>query len=98
MDSKKLKVNLEKLRMRIPKKPKEFIAEFPKTVGESLDLYLRQRTISVMVYAGWIYDRYNWPMPLYIDPKLIRIGYLNEFMFTKLGMNDFRYFDMFGGI
>ncbi|RBQ06703.1 hypothetical protein [Pedobacter miscanthi] len=98
MDSKKLKANLETLKKKIPKKPKTKLPVYPKNISESLQLYLRHRTIDVMRYACWIYDEHNWPLPLYVNPAKIKIGYLNEFMFTKLGMNDFKYFDLFGGL
>lgn len=95
MDAKKLKVNLEKLKSIIPTKPSLHTDDYPKSIEESLHKYLRQRTICVMRPACWIYDKYNWPLPLYVDPKNIKIGYMSEFMFTKLDMNSFRYFDMF---
>jgi len=98
MDSKKLKANLEKLRKTIPKKPAQHTNHFPKSIEESLTLYLRHRTIDVMRYACWMYDRHNWPLPLYVNPNNIQIGYLNEFMFTKLGMNDLKYFDLVGAL
>lgn len=98
MDSNKLRKNLEKLKNIIPIKPDTFTKNYPKNIRESLNKYLRQRTISIMRSACWIYDLSNWPLPLYIDPDNIKIGYLNEFMFTKLGMNDFRYFDLFGSL
>jgi len=98
MDAKKLKKNLEKLKQGIPKKPSVHTTEYPKSVEESLQKYLRNRTISIMRGACWMYDAHNWPLPLFVDPKDIKIGYMGEFMFTKLGMNSFRYFDLFFGL
>ncbi|HZW69483.1 MAG TPA: hypothetical protein VFF57_01360 [Hanamia sp.] len=98
MDSNKLRVNLEKLKKSIPKKPATYTPDFPVSIAESLQKYLRQRTISVMRSACWIYDSANWPLPLYVDPENIKIGYLNEIMFQKLGMNDFKYFDSFDSL
>lgn len=95
MEAKKLKANLEKLKQYIPLKPSLRTDDFPKDINESLHKYLRQRTLSTMRCACWIYDKNNWPLPLFVDPKMIRIGYMNEFMFTKVGMNSFRYFDLF---
>lgn len=98
MDEKKLKVNLNKLKNLIPKKPQSFTKDYPKSIEESLNKYIRQRTISIMRPACWMYDKHNWPLPLYVDPQNIKIGYLNEFIFTKLGMKSFPYYDLFASL
>lgn len=98
MEPNKLHANFEKLRAMIPKKPEHHTDDFPVSIAESLNKYLRMRTICIMRNAVWFYDSKNWPMPLYVNPDNIKIGALHDCMFIKLGMNDFRYFDTFGGI
>jgi len=98
MDTRKLKKNLDKLKELIPKKPIAYTEEYPKSIEDCFHKYIRQRTISIMRPACWMYDKHNWPLPLYINPQNIKIGYLNEFLFTKLGMNSFPYYDLFASL
>ncbi|WP_179414613.1 hypothetical protein HDF19_00275 [Mucilaginibacter sp. E4BP6] len=45
MDSKKLKINIGKLGKLIPVKPPQHMDDFPKSIAECLQKYLRQSTL-----------------------------------------------------
>lgn len=95
MDKRKLESNIEKLRKMIPKKPIHYTDDYPKTIAESLTKYLRSSTIWNIQASSYIYEKEGWPLPFYVNPNNIKIGYLNELMFVKFGIYDWIYYNLY---
>lgn len=79
----KLETNLMILNDLIPKKPAIYTPDFPKTIGESLYKYSNQRSLNALSQNTSNLNRLNWPLPLWVDPNDIKIGFWNTYHFKK---------------
>lgn len=92
--------NISKLQKSIPSKPIEYTADIPFSINESLEKYLRTSTINNIRMASWILDSNGWPIPLYVDPKNIQIGFLHKIVLAKSNglYGNFKYYSMLGSL
>lgn len=95
---KKLRFNIPKLQKIIPAKPAKYTSDIPYSITESLEKYLRSSTVGTIRVSSWILDAHGWPLPLYVDPKNIKIGLLHKIVLGKSNglYGDFKYYTMFG--
>ena len=97
----KLVSNLNILRNKIPQKPDIYTSDHPISIKEALEKYSRQRTVHLVETFTYTFNNENWPLPLWFDPKNIRVGFWNKLyykryhksMFKKkyIGFKDFHY-------
>jgi len=79
----KLALNLVTLKQRLPTKPKVFSPKYPKTIRESLQYYCNRRTVHGLQFATVNLSENNWPLPWWINPEKIRIGFWNKLNYQK---------------
>lgn len=80
----KLEKNLEMLRLSLPKKPAVYTRDFPLTIAEALTKYANQRTVNLFGINVYNYNEHGWPVPLYVDHRNIRVGFLNNVFDRRL--------------
>ena len=92
--------NINKLQNLIPLKPMEYTSDIPFSIEESLEKYIRSSTINNIRAASWILDSHGWPLPLYVDPKNIQIGFLHKIVLGKSNglYGNFKYYNMLGSL
>lgn len=78
-----LATNLEILRNTIPKKPATFVADYPKSISEGLFKYSNQRSVNALSQNTNSLNKLNWPLPLWVNPDDIKIGYWNLKAYKK---------------
>lgn len=74
----KLEKNLEALRQSLPKKPAVYTPDFPLTIAEGLTKYANQKTVNGFGINVACYNEKGWPVPLYVDNRNIKVGFLNN--------------------
>lgn len=74
----KLEKNLEALRQSLPKKPAIYTPDFPFTIGEALTKYANQKSVNLFGINVYNYNKHGWPVPLYVDHRKIKVGFLNN--------------------
>jgi hypothetical protein len=62
----------------LPKKPAVYTSDFPLTIAEGLSKYANQRTVNLFGINVYNYNEHGWPVPLYVDPVNIKVGFLNN--------------------
>lgn len=88
--------NIIKLQKIIPSKPKEYTIDIPFSIQESLEKYIRTSTVNNIRVASLILDSHGWPLPLYVDPENIQIGFLHKLVLGKSNglYGNFKYYSM----
>ena len=79
----RLEKNLDTLRNIIPKKPTVHTTDYPRTISEGLVKYYRQSALNVLETNTFNLSKLNWPLPLWVDPEDIKIGYWNTYRYKK---------------
>jgi hypothetical protein len=79
----KLEKNLEALRQSLPKKPAVYTTDFPLMIAEALTKYANQKTVNSFGIAVYSYNEHGWPVPLYVDNRNIRVGFVNNIFRRK---------------
>lgn len=79
-----LKANLKLLKSQIPVKPERFTSDFPTDISEALLMYLNQRTVHLVQSVVIVLNDENWPLPLYVDQKKIKVGLGNWIVFYRI--------------
>lgn len=79
----KFGINLKVLKSRLPTKPHSYTNVHPITISEGLKYYCNSGTInSVQACVSSLNDEF-WPMPLWFNPKDIRVGFWNKWYYKK---------------
>jgi len=79
----KLLINLDILRRSIPQKPLSYTPDYPKNLKEAIHKYCNQRSVNAVQMATQHFGEQNWPLPLWVDPENIRIGFWNKYHYKK---------------
>lgn len=79
----KLDLNLRMLKSRLPVKPSVYTPEFPKTIAEGLLKYSHTRSVNAISQNINNLNKLNWPLPLWVDPDDIKIGFWNTYHWKK---------------
>lgn len=75
--------NFVYLQTLIPTKPKVFCSDYPRNIDESFKFYLRQSAVDLFQSAAMAYSEEDWPLPMWFDPKNIKIGLINRLNLSK---------------
>lgn len=74
----KLGLNLKELKRRMPLKPKIYTPDHPKNISQALRYYCNQRTVHTIQAFTFNLSQGDWPLPLWFDPNIIRVGFWNR--------------------
>lgn len=66
MTAEKLKINLEKLRLRIARKPPAFTSEHAVRLSDSFNKYTNTRTVNLILSYSELLESYGWPFPIFM--------------------------------
>lgn len=67
----------------MPAKPKAFTPVFPQTIADGLNKYSNQRSVNALCLNVNTLNQLNWPLPLWVDPMNIRVGFWNTYHYKK---------------
>lgn len=79
----RLALNIEVLRMHIPKKPKEHTHDHPLTIKEALNKYSNRRSVNGMESCTNFFNEHYFPLPLWFNPENIKVGFFNKLFYQK---------------
>ncbi len=75
--------NFNKFVDSLPTKPENYTPDYPLNLKEALYKYCRTRTVSLLEIQVNGFDDHNWPLPLFVNQRNIKVGFYNRYIHYK---------------
>ncbi|MBS1522444.1 MAG: hypothetical protein JST50_15700 [Bacteroidetes bacterium] len=75
--------NLKTLKDTLPGKPSQYTDDYPKTIKDALSKYSNKRSVNALENNTHNLNKLNWPLPLWVNPDKIDVGFWNEYYWKK---------------